>query len=248
VDFGDDAYFAIDDHGHVDSAMYDGGGDDVAGLGGALGGTVVEDPPLPPDDPDPGPDAPDGGHASGAGDHVPAGHMYVNYEGTEYDAGVVDVDHDHDGHMDTAVIHSPGQVEYYTDRDGDGQADELTITTPGGGPISHEVVGDDGHWHESPFPEEHDAGDAGHIAVDYNGTRYDAGQATVDLDGDGHVDTAVIRSPGQVEYYVDRDGDGRADELTITTPDGRLISHEEADPKTGRWHETPLRGPLPGRS
>jgi hypothetical protein len=268
VEYGNESFFAIDDHDNgvfgasvldgtvLDGTVWDGAAMDGAvadsgpGLGGALGGTLG-DPHGPPDH---GADGRDGSHRSGhgtdrgpAGRLVPAGHMYVDYEGTEYDAGAIGMDRDHDGHADTAVIRGPRQVEYYTDRDGDGQADELTITTPDGHLISHETA-DAGHWHESPCPEPGGTRpDGGRIAVNYNGTRYDAGLATVDATGDGRPDTAVIRSPGQVEYYVDRDGDRRADELTITTPAGRLISHEEADPRTGRWHETPFHGRLPGR-
>jgi hypothetical protein len=188
VEYGNESFFAIDDHADLvlgapvldgtvldgtvldgtvldgtvwDSTVLDGTvwdgtvldgivPDGGAGLGGSLGGTLC--------DPHGPPDHGDGSHGSGrgrdhgpAGRHVPAGHMYVDYEGTEYDAGAIGMDRDHDGHADTAVIRSPGQVEYYTDRDGDGQADELTITTPDGHLISHETTDAAGHWHETPF-------------------------------------------------------------------------------------------------
>jgi hypothetical protein len=260
VEYGDESFFAIDDHsiGHDQH--------DLTGDGGIAGGLGAgyDDHHSEPDEPAP-PQHPGhteqtgthGGtpHGDGAGHggaphvlphpHVAPGHLFVDYEGHHYDAGRVDVDRDHDGRVDTAVIHSPGQDEYYTDRNGDGQADELTIFAPDGQLISHEQLGADGHWHETPYGHGGPTGDPGHIAVNYNGTRYDAGQATVDSNGDGHADTAIIRSPGQIEYYIDRDGDGRADELTITTPGGHLISHEEVDPRSGRWRETPLTGPLP---
>jgi hypothetical protein len=274
VEYGDESFFAMDDHG----TGHDAGHDDLtgdAGIGGGLGGGYEDhgahDEPPPPEHPathtehparpshpahpshptHPAPHPDDRGHGGPGHDpHVPAGHLYVDYEGHHYDAGEIDVDRDHDGHVDTAVIHSPGQNEYYTDRDGDGQADELTIFAPDGHLISHETMGADGHWHETPYGDQqhHEptaAANDGHIAVNYNGTRYDAGTATVDSDGDGRPDTAIIHSPGQIEYYIDRDGDGKADELTITNPHGQLISHEELNPKTGRWQETPLHGPLP---
>lgn len=268
--YGDESFFAIDDHstGHDVGDHGDLTGD--AGIGGGLAGGYGHDEPEPepPHGEPPAPHAPphqpqqtghdrpahpdSTGHgAPGHDSHVPAGHMYVDYEGHHYDAGDIDTDVNHDGRVDTAVIHSPGQDEYYTDRDGDGQADELTIFAPDGHLISHETLGADGHWHETPYgPQQHDApgGDLpndGHIAMNYNGTRYDAGEATVDSNGDGRPDTAVIHSPGQVEYYIDRDGDGKADELTIVSPAGHLISHEELDHKSGRWRETPMTGSLP---
>jgi hypothetical protein len=277
VEFGDESFFAIDDHGHDAGDLT---GD--SGLGGGLGGGYDGDdaPPPEPDPPqhgDAGHGSPGGGthtggdthpddrghgHPPGRSPHVPAGDLYVDYEGHHYDAGRIDTDVNHDGRNDTAIIHSPGQNEYYTDRDGDGQADELTIFAPDGHLISHEQLGADGHWDETPYhgmggaPDAGDGSTApppstptlpneGHIAVNYNGTHYDAGTATMDSNGDGRPDTAIIHSPGQIEYYIDRDGDGRADELTITTPSGHLISHEQVDPTTGRWRETPLTAPLP---
>ena len=260
MEYGDESFFTIDDHGHDTGDLT---GD--SGLGGGLGGGYDDHgTPAEPDPPhgDAGhssgthgghaDDRGNGGH-SGHSPHVPAGHLYVDYEGHHYDAGEIDTDVNHDGRADTAIIHSPGQEEYYTDRDGDGAADELTIFAPDGHLISHEQLGADGHWHETPYhdpthpapPDAPELPNDGHIAVNYNGTRYDAGEATMDSNGDGRPDTAIIHSPGQIEYYIDRNGDGKADELTITTPHGTLISHEQVDPRTGRWRETPVTGPLP---
>jgi len=84
-----------------------------------------------------------------------------------------------------------------------------------------------------------------HVEMENGSTHYDAGVLGADVDGDGHPDSAVIRTPKQIEYYTDTDGDGRADELTITTPDGHLISHTELDPRTGVFHETPYHAQAP---
>jgi hypothetical protein len=187
--------------------------------------------------------------------------LRVDYEGTRYDAGHLTVDMTGDGHVDTAVISSAGQVEYYTDNDGDGQADELTITDHSGHLISHEQRQSGDHWAETPLrhgvpdddalPSEtsHAEPASAHseparVEVDYEGTRYDAGHPTVDMTGDGHVDTAVISSAGQVEYYTDNDGDGQADELTITDHSGHLISHEQRQ-SGDHWAETPLPHGIP---
>jgi hypothetical protein len=88
-----------------------------------------------------------------------------------------------------------------------------------------------------------------HVQMDIHGIHYDAGRVDVDMNGDGHADTAVIHSErdgvAQVEYYTDNDGDGHADELTITDAQGQLISHTELDEHTGRWDETHLDHRLP---
>ncbi|GAB3294367.1 hypothetical protein EK0264_13260 [Epidermidibacterium keratini] len=83
------------------------------------------------------------------------------------------------------------------------------------------------------------AGSGDNITMTYEGTSYDAGEATYDADGDGQADTAVQDHGYQVEYYVDSDGDGQADELTITDADGNLISHTENVEGTDSWQQTP---------
>lgn len=83
------------------------------------------------------------------------------------------------------------------------------------------------------------AGTGDNITMTYEGTSYDAGEATYDSDGDGAADTAVQDHGYQVEYYLDSDGDGQADELTITDAEGNLISHTENVEGTDTWEETP---------
>lgn len=79
----------------------------------------------------------------------------VNYEGTEFYAGETTFDANGDGVADTAVQDHGYQVEYYVDTDGDGNADELTITDADGNLISHEelVPGSDSDWQETPAPD-----------------------------------------------------------------------------------------------
>lgn len=88
-----------------------------------------------------------------------------------------------------------------------------------------------------------------HVDVNYNGTEFDAGVATIDADGDGHNDTAVQHTTtdegvDQVEYYVDNSGDGIADEIVIADEDGNLISNEVIDPETGQFVEADFTGDL----
>lgn len=205
-----------------------------------------EPPPEPEPEPEPDPEP--------TADPLPTpgAHVEMQINGGAYDAGEISVDVDGDGQLDSAVITGPDQVEYYTDSDADGVADELTITTHDGALISHteRVVGTD-EWQETlhvdqaptavtdpPLP---------HVEMTIDGTTYDAGEVSLDRDGDGHADTAIITSAEQIEYYTDTDGDGAADELTITTHDGALISHTERVPGTDTWRETAVDQELPDR-
>ncbi len=98
--------------------------------------------------------------------------MHVDYEGTHYDVGAAEVDLNNNGHDETSVIYSDNQVEYYTDNNGDGQADELTITDYSGNLVSHEESTDGVDWHET--------GTAGTIGADA------IGRATSDVASEGH--------------------------------------------------------------
>lgn len=94
------------------------------------------------------------GAAAAPAPEQPAG-INVNYEGTEFYAGETTFDANGDGVADTAVQDHGYQVEYYVDTDGDGNADELTITDADGNLISHEelVPGSDSDWQETPAPD-----------------------------------------------------------------------------------------------
>lgn len=79
----------------------------------------------------------------------------ANFSGTEFYAGEATFDSNGDGVADTAVQDHGYQVEYYVDNDGDGQADELTITDPDGQLISHTqlVDGTSATWQETAAPD-----------------------------------------------------------------------------------------------
>jgi hypothetical protein len=101
----------------------------------------------------------------------------------------------------------------------------------------------------APVEQPHYPPPGSDMQMDINGIHYDAGRIDVDMNGDGHPDTAVIHGERdgveQVEYYTDNDGDGHADELTITDESGHLISHTEFNEHTEHWDETPLDHQLP---
>lgn len=78
---------------------------------------------------------------------------------------------------------------------------------------------------------------------------YYAGDASLDSDGDGVMDTAVqdnidVNGNEQIEYYIDEDGDHQADQLIITDADGNLVSNTEMDDTTGEFVETDFTGEL----
>ncbi|MDQ2845334.1 MAG: hypothetical protein M3Y77_03065 [Actinomycetota bacterium] len=59
--------------------------------------------------------------------------------------------------------------------------------------------------------------------VDDNGHSVDVGPPTVDMDGDGHKDTAVVRNDdGSTSGYTDRNGDGEADQITQIGTDNQV--------------------------
>lgn len=83
-----------------------------------------------------------------------------------------------------------------------------------------------------------------HINMSGGQVDYDAGEATLDTDGDGRPDTAVRENEYQIEYYTDTDGDGDADELTITTADDQVVSHVEYDAESGEFTAAEFDGSI----
>lgn len=168
------------DHGfdHQDFAGHD-NLDAGVGDSGGLGASLLDDQPhdtadvLPTDNQVPADDHATPTHHAPAHDepthHAPAHHeeheqphpvagseMEMSIYGVHYDAGTIEVDMNGDGHADTSVLHTErdgvNQVEYYTDNNGDGRADELTITDDQGHLISHtEFDSHSNSWVETPL-------------------------------------------------------------------------------------------------
>lgn len=77
-----------------------------------------------------------------------------------------------------------------------------------------DVVAHEDHWYD-PAPE---------LTVDTADGDLHVGPATVDTDGDGHDDTAVVHdAQGDTVLYTDTDGDGHADVATELRPDGSVV-------------------------
>ena len=164
----------VDEHGTMELASHD----DHSGLGdsGSLGSSLLDGAPHDPADIVPAADHIPAEHTAAhdepahrepahdtTPDEQPAGQfphagseMQMNIDGIQYDAGRVEVDLNHDGHAESSVLHTVRdgveQNEYYSDNNGDGQADELTITDHDGQLISHtEFDSHTGQWAETPL-------------------------------------------------------------------------------------------------
>jgi hypothetical protein len=59
------------------------------------------------------------------------------------------------------------------------------------------------------------------MTVDVGGTSYDVGAPTLDADGNGTPDTAVVQGEdGTTVLVTDVDGDGTGDQMVQINPDG----------------------------
>ncbi|HEY1570629.1 MAG TPA: hypothetical protein VGG05_04735 [Pseudonocardiaceae bacterium] len=78
--------------------------------------------------------------------------------------------------------------------------------------------------------DEHFFGGAPHILVDTPDGPAVAGEATIDTNDDGRLDTAVVHDAhGDTVLYTDSDGNGSADVATELTPDGEVVVADHTD-------------------
>lgn len=178
------------------------------------------------------------------------GDITAEVDGQEYTAPET-VDFDHDGVLDAAAVDTPdGGHLLYVDSDGDGVADEaVTYDAHGAATAAADYEPGSGEWVASDVPGGSggaavDPVAGGDLHVDTASGSLDAGAPTVDSDGDGTDDTAVVRgSDGSTILYTDSDGDGTADVATVIGPDG----HAETLRHTGEHEWTPVDGTRPSR-
>jgi hypothetical protein len=78
--------------------------------------------------------------------------------------------------------------------------------------------------------DEHFFGGAPHIIVDTDDGPVVVGEATIDTDGDGRMDTAAVHDAhGDTVLYTDADGDQVADVATELSPDGEVVVADHTD-------------------
>lgn len=174
------------------------------------------------------------------------GNLTVEVDGEEYSAAET-VDFDHDGVADAAAVDTgDGGHLLYVDMDGDGIADEaLTYDSSGDVTAAARFDSGSGDWVRQHVPggsDDHSAdtvSGGGDIRVDTADGTVDAGRPTVDSDGDGKDDTAIVHvSDGSTVLYTDVDGDGSADLATVIGADGST----ETLRHTGEHEWTPVDG------
>lgn len=173
-------------------------------------------------------------------------HISAKFSGTQFDAGVATYDSNGDGVADTAVQDHGYQVEYYIDTDGDGQADELTITDEQGDLISHTqlVPGTEATWQETAAPNvaagdlsvSQNVGPAGYIAPESEASSAspepatepsgagDAASVVATADGAAAPVTAETASPSAAEADPDQATQSQSDEglVSETVTEGDL--------------------------
>ncbi|MEJ7648047.1 MAG: DUF6802 family protein [Nakamurella sp.] len=156
--------------------------------------------------------------------------------------GAATYDSDHDGVADSVIIGIDDHTVMFTDADGDGEVDSRTTFDTDGEVLEQKnVSGEDATTSSSDSTDS--GGDTGGdttggdttggdttgdgetsstviSVVDDQGRSVDVGPPTVDMDGDGTADTAVVQGDGGSTIgYTDRNGDGEADQITEITAD-----------------------------
>ncbi|WP_410660178.1 hypothetical protein [Amycolatopsis sp. lyj-112] len=165
----------------------------------------------------------------------------VSVDGEEYQAEL-NYDLDKDGVNDAAVIqHDDGTGQAFVDTDGDGDADQYAVLDENG-KVVQEAVYDEasGAWVEAGgagSDDGSDAGTSGSMHADLPNGDVEVGPPTIDTDGDGTNDTAIVQTKdGGTIAFTDKDGDGKADIAVETDASGNSTTYEHTGP--GQWTET----------
>ncbi|WP_127784324.1 DUF6802 family protein [Rhodococcus sp. X156] len=170
-------------------------------------------------------------------DESPAELLTVTVDGDEHTYHAT-VDADADGIADTVHLDTVDGSYEYSDTDGDGAADELTRYDVHGKVLGHAVLDPaTGTWTADDRTTTTPAAvsTAPTVSAEIQAAADQAGPSTVDSDGDGVADTAVLQTAGRTVLVTDVDGDGTADVLTEVTSSGEHTSYEQG--ADGQWRE-----------
>ncbi len=185
------------------------------------------------------------------------------------------IDTDHDGQADHAIIFDssgnpvdaqhvdPSSGQWIDDTaaesgGGTPPTDGTDGTDPTGGTNGGSTTGDTSQTGgDSGQTGGAEGAGAGQIAVEVNGQEV-TGTETIDVNQDGHADSAVMEADGKTYLLTDFNGDGQADHVEVgadgqwkggytiegdgqylpdpgTTPDPSDMPNFAVDPQTGEW-------------
>jgi len=210
--------------------------------GEEVGTTTTGDDSGGPGGTDPGESSDDPTGTSTAGS-TPAGEItVVADDGSTVPLGPPTADMDNDGVPDTAVVKADdGTTTGFTDRDGDGQADQMT-RIDGQGNVTIAVVDDDGKWQVEVTGKIDESGtfvpDSGSPANDGTETGSSDASTTADADYDESAEPASAEitftaADGQVYPLgaptADLSGDGVPDTVLAQMPDGTVVGYSDVD-------------------
>lgn len=178
--------------------------------------------------------APDSGDASGA-----PGISFTGDDGADHSVGTPTVDLDKDGSPDTAIVrHEDGSVTGYTDRDGEGRADQIT-RVDAAGKVVIAVSDSSGGWEVTAtghldadgvlVPDSRPNASASDPAA-----AGDVGEPATAPDGDSaRADAISVTDQGQAydlgRPTTDLDGDGAADTVVTHLADGTVVGYSDTD-------------------
>lgn len=176
--------------------------------------------------------------SGGSDETVTSEDVTVTVDGDDYQVEK-NVDLDHDGHVDAAVVDNADDTRsLYIDDDADGDADSY-VELDEHGDVLAEARFDPGSGSWIAVDPSHRDGTStgeGGLTADMPQGRVEVGRPTIDTDDDGVNDTAVSDDgDGNTFYYTDADGDGEADYVVVVEADGSTVALEHTG--DGRWEQ-----------
>lgn len=174
-----------------------------------------------------------------------------NDDRADLSVGVATEDLDGDEIADAALVRTDDATLVFYDADGDTEVDVVVKVSDAGEQTGWQR-GPDGEWVEGELddgegqttaPEEsvEPTEPAPEILIDGNGDNQadvSAGPATLDADGDGRLDTAIVTTDdGEAFAAYDADGDGLAEQVAEFDPTTGAILSAQVQDASGAWTE-----------